>query len=91
MVAQERDEKVRRPILEDKTQCEAAATLKQFVAQFADAEAAVDMRTAEAFAKLAQSQQGLYPFAFRQLPQPPQHARVDGERLSQPSSSILQP
>jgi hypothetical protein len=49
VVAQERDEKVGRPVLEDKPQREADATLKQLVTQFANAKAAVGVRSAEAF------------------------------------------
>jgi len=86
VVAQKRDEKVGGPVLEDKTQREAGAALKQFVTQFANAKAAVDVRSTEAFSQLAQSQQALCLFAFGQLPQPAQHARVDGERFSQSSS-----
>ena len=83
MVAQECDEKIRGSVLEDKTQSESGPSLKQLVAEFANANAAVGVWAAEAFNELTQSQHAFCSFARGQFPQPSQHTRVDGEKLSQ--------
>jgi len=53
VVAQERNEKIGGSVLEDKTQCNAAAALEQFVSQFANAEAAVNVWPPKTFNQLA--------------------------------------
>ncbi len=67
VVAQERDGQIGWTILEDKAPGKPGTTLEQLAAQFADAEAAVRVRSAKAFCQLAQSQEALCFFALREF------------------------
>jgi hypothetical protein len=68
VVAHKRHVKIVRPVLKDETQRKVGATLEQLLAQFSDAESAVDMRPSEAFRQIAQCEQALRSFVLGQLP-----------------------
>jgi len=64
VIAQERNEQVRWPVLKDKTQCDITATLENLVAELANSQATVHVRPPEPLGQLAQRQQALYSFAL---------------------------
>jgi hypothetical protein len=87
VISQERDKQVCRPVQENKTQRNIAATLEKLVAQFANPQAAVDVRPTKRVGQLAERQQALDPFILGWPLQASQDGRVNRKGLSQASSS----
>jgi hypothetical protein len=83
VVAQEAHIERIRPIKENESQGQVAPALKKMAAEFADAHASVNMRTAKGFAQIAQFLQTLGTPALGQLSQPFHHLRIKGERFFQ--------
>jgi hypothetical protein len=78
MIAQKRDKEIGRPVLEDKTQRQAAATFKKILAQFADGQSAVNVGMAEDFDQLTQCRQALQLNNLGQFSQSSYYGGVDG-------------
>jgi hypothetical protein len=62
VIAQERDVQISWAVLKDEAQRQSAATFKKLMAQFANAQTTVRMRTAKGLGQLAQCQQAFGSF-----------------------------
>jgi len=68
VIAEEKYEQFRRPVLKNETQRIITSTLEDLVAYFASSQAAVHLRPAKCLRQLAQRQQALDSFALGQWP-----------------------
>jgi hypothetical protein len=89
VIAQKRNKDVRWPVLEYESKRDIAATLEELVAKFADAQAGMNVRPAKSLRQLAQRQQTLDSFTLGQPLQASEYSRVNRQRLSQASSSVV--